>query len=306
MAAVTLLEQTKLITNPAEVLVANVFALEYEIMGLLPFEEMSGYHKPYTVVDTLPTVAPRDFGVDFTADYGKSSTYNVPWKNYGGRLEVDKALRVGNPKGAAQQEMMQIQAIAKQWSTHIFEGVGGTSITGIKTFLSSFYPGQIAYAGSTSGGDLLTMDMMDAAFNLVVKDEKTAIFCSQIVRNRLSYLARTAYSIINFQPDQFGNQVLSYNGVPIYCMIDGYTSKDLLSTTELDHGGGANTTSSLYIVNFGEETVSGFSPQAQTLQVEVLNPGTNAWVTRLEMNAGITVVQPRAAAVISSIKQATA
>ena len=308
MSEVTLLEQTKLITDPQKIQVANVFATEYAPQKLLPFERITGYHKPFTLVDTLPTVAPRDFGVDFTSDYGKSSTYNVPWKNYGGKLEVDKSLRKGNPAGAAMQELMQIQSIAKQWATDVFQGTGGTSMTGVKTFLEQFFPGQVldAAAGThTNGGDLLTMADMDAALNLIDK-EGSAIFCSQILVNRLTYLARTNASgqqNIFWAPDSFGEQVLTYNKIPIYTMIDQYTSKDLLSVTDADYAvSGAATCTRLYIVNFGDMGVKGFSPDEPVLNIEMANPGTHVEITRLEMNTGITVMQPRSAVEIRFIK----
>ncbi len=306
MSEATLLEQSKLITNPQAVEVANVFATSYAVMGLLPFEQISGFHKPLTLTDTLPTVAPRDFTVDFSSDYGKSSTYNVPWKNYGGKLEIDKALRKGNPSGAVDQELMQIQAIAKLWSKDIFEGAGGTSITGLKAYIDALFPGQKVSAGSTSGGDLLTMALMDDAMDLITEEGTKAIFCTKKVRQRLSYLARTNASgqqNIQYIVDAFGTRVPSYNGVPIYVMTDAYTHADILSTTQTDDGGGAATTSSLYIVNFGSETVSGFSPSMPTLEIETANPGTHAAITRLEMNAGIIMKQPGAAVRISSIKQ---
>jgi hypothetical protein len=306
MAETTLFEQSKLIKNPQAVEVANVFATSFVPMGLLSFETISGFHKPLTIVDTLPTVAPRDFLADYTSDFGKSSTYNIPWKNYGGKLEIDKALRKGNPSGAVDQELMQIQAIAKKWTTDMFEGAGGTSLLGIKSYIANLFPGQKISAGSTSGGDLLTMAMMDDAMDQIADSGNKAIFVTKKVRQRLTYLARTnaaGQQNIQYTVDAFGAKVLSYYNVPIYVMLDAYTGNDLLSTTELDDGAGASTTSSVYVVSFGSDTVTGFSPSAQTLEIETANPGTHAEITRLEMNAGIAMKQPRAAVRISSVKQ---
>jgi hypothetical protein len=306
MSELTLLEQSKNITNPQAQEVANVFALEYPVMGLLPFEQISGFHKPFTIMDELPTVAPRDFGADFTSDYGKGSNYNVPWKNYGGKLEVDKALRKGNPAGAAMQELMQIQANAKKWAADVLQGAGGTSITGVKTFLSSFYTGQVIDAGTTAHGDLLTMAMMDDLMDLVDIDSNTALFCTKKVRNRLTYLARTNASgqqNVQYDVDQFGSKVMHYNKVPLYVMLDSYDGTNIQSVTEVDGATSNNDTSSVYLVKFGAQAVKGFSPDSAVMQIDVANPGTHLAITRFEMNAGIAQMQPRAAGRIRFVKE---
>src|SRR4051812_1983042 len=98
---VTLLEQAKLIENPAKVKIINVFALEYPVNALMPYSGgVSGFFYPWTVMDLLPTVAPRDFNADFTGDFGHASNYALPWKNYGGKLTIDENLVTGNPGGA--------------------------------------------------------------------------------------------------------------------------------------------------------------------------------------------------------------
>lgn len=300
---VPILEQCKLITNPQQVEVVNVFATSYRPMERLLFEKISGYNKPLTIVDLLPTVNPRDFGVDFISSYGKSSTYGVPWKNYGGKIEIDKALRKGNPAGAAMQELMQIQAIAKQWTRDFFEGQGGIAVTGVGAFLQAFWPGQIINAASTTAhGDLLTMDMMDAALRVCEPEE---IYVSQIVNDRLTELARTnAGQVITWTENQFGAKVMHYRGIPVFTMIDDYDSSDVLSVTERDGANANSDTSSVWFINYGEDSITGFSPDDPALDVEVANPGTHVAITRVETNWGLIPKRPRAAARIKNIRQA--
>lgn len=303
MAAVTLLEQAKAITDPQKSSVVNMFAMEFIINALLPYVSMTGYDLPFTVFDALPTVNPRDFNADFTSDFGASSTYRVPWKNYGGKLEVDKALRKGNPDGAATQEMLQIAAIAKKWATHLIEGTGGVNVSGLNAFLTAFWPGQYVNAGTTDGGDLLTLAMMDDLLALV--DDPTCIFMTEKVNQKLTVLARTSTAHnIQFQIDAFGNQVLHYGNVPIYKMKDGDTGADILSTTELGGSGSTATASSVYAIRFGEDGFHGFAPGGAALDIEIANPGTNYAITRLEKNAGCVLKHRRAAARIRYVKNA--
>jgi hypothetical protein len=301
---VTLLEQARTIENPQAQKIVNVFALEYAINTLMPYTGgVSGFFYPWTVADTLPTVAPRDFNAEFTADHGKSSNYQVPWKNYGGVLKVDKALKKGNPTGAVRQEIMQLQAIAKKWAQDCIAGTGGVSMTGIHGFISSFFPGQVVNAGTTASGDLLTLAMMDSALDLI--SDPSAIFCTKKVRNRLTALARTATTHnINFEIDQFGMKVMHFNKIPVYVMQDEMTSADILSTTEIDGAGTNSDTSSLTIVRFGEDGVHGFTPDPSAVISVTEESRDNFDQKRLEKNAAIVVEVPRAAVRVRYIKEA--
>lgn len=308
---VTLLEQAKLITNPQSQKIVNVFALEYVVNALMTYTGgVAGFFYPWAVADVLPTVAPRDFNADFTGDMGHSSNYALPWKNYGGKLTIDEALEKGNPTGAMRQQLMQLQAIAKQWANHIFKGTGGTQVYGIDLFLSNFFTSQVVNGSSTTAhGDLLTMDLMDTAFNKLTKGPNTAIFCTQKVRDRLSYLARTnaaGQQNIFWAPDTFGNKVMTYNGVPVYCMIDDLTGTDILPPTEADGAASNNDTSSLYIVNFGDDDVHAFSPDpGDIMQIKYSSAeqnGTQNNITRILKNAGVVVEKPRSAVRIKFLK----
>lgn len=306
MAETTVLEMAKTIRQEDAALYANVFATAYPVQALLPILGMTGFSKAITVADTLPTVTPRDFGADFVAAFGKHSTYMVEWKNYGGRLEIDKALIKGNPQGAADQEIMQIQAIAKLWAADVIEGAGGTSVVGIKKWLDTFFTGQILNGTSTTAnGDALTMDLMDKLLDAVY--EPDAIFLSKYNRRLLSTIARTnaaGQQNITYGVDAFGTQVQMYNKVPIYTMEDTETGVDILSNIERDGADANNSTTSVYAVHFGEDGVFGFAPGGKALDVEIANPGTHAMVTRLESNVGVGMSRRRGAARIKFVKAA--
>lgn len=296
MADVTLLELAK--TKPEqEAKVINAFAMEYTAGALLGYAPVVGFDYPFTVFDTLPTITPRDFNADYTSDYGSSSTYRVPWKNYGGKLSIDRALKLGNPRGAAIQEMLQLSAIAKKWNIDMFEGTGGTSLKGVKDYLADIWSGQLVNAGTTDGGDALTLAMMDDLMALV--DEPSGLFMTEAIHQRLTVLARTStVHNIQFGVDSFGNQVEKYAGVPIYKMKDGETGSDILSTTELGGSGSTATASTMYLVSFREDGFHGFAPNGEGLNVTVSNPGTNFDITRIEKHAGVVLEQRRAAAAL--------
>ena len=303
MAALTLLEQSKAIKDPQSASIVNMFAMEYIINALMPYSSVTGFDYPLTVFDALPTVTPRDFNADFTSDYGTSSTYRLAWKNYGGKLEVDKALKLGNPAGAVIQEQLQLAAIAKQWAAHVIEGTGSTSLVGLNLFLSTFWSGQFVNAGTTDGGDVLTLAMMDDMLALV--DNPSAIFMTERVRQRLTVLARTSsVHNIQFGIDAFGEQVMKYSGYPVYTMKDADSGTDILSTTELGGSGSTATASSVYAIRFGEDGFHAFAPGGVGMNVEQANPGTNALITRIEKNAGVVLEHKRAAARIRYVKNA--
>lgn len=305
MSALTLLEQSKAIANPQSQAIINAFALEFDINSRIPYVSMTGYDLPFTVFDALPTIAPRDFNADFTSDYGTSSQYRVPWKNYGGKLEVDRAMKKGNPAGAAIQLQLQVAAIAKKWAAHAIEGAGSTELNGLNTFINSFWTGQRINAGSTASGDLLTMAMLDDLLSRV--DNPSVIYASEMVQRRITTLARTStVHNINFTVGEFGVPVMRYNGIPIVTMRDGDTGDDILSTTEIDGAATNSDTSSVYAIRFGEDGFHGFAPGGVGLDVTETNPGTNYDVTRLEKNAGVVLKHKRAAARLRYVREAVA
>jgi hypothetical protein len=283
-----------------------MFAMDYIINALLPYIPTSGFDFPFTIIDQLPTVAPRDFNADFTSDFGKSSNYRAPWKNYGGKLEMDIALRKGNPDAAGEQLAAQVSSIAKQWAAHMIEGTGGVNLLGMNAFLTSFWSGQIIDAGSSASGNVLTLAMLDDLLSKV--DNPSAIFCTDIVGRRITTLARTSTEHnINYVVDQFGQQVPAYGGVPIYRMKDGETGTDILSTTEIDGASSQSNTSSVYAIRFGEDGFHGFFPATgSAIDVREAYSGTNAEIWHLDKNAGVVLKHRRAAARVRYVKQAVA
>ncbi len=305
MAALTLLELGKTITDPQSQAIVNAFAMEFDINSRIPYSSMTGYDLPFTIYDALPDVASRDFNADFTSDFGSSSQYRVSWKNYGGKLEVDRAMKKGNPAGAAMQMQLQLSAIAKKWAQHTIEGAGSTDLNGLNVFINSFWTGQRIDAGSTASGDLLTMAMLDDLLARV--DNPDVIYCSEIVQRRITVLARTStvHNVV-FGISEFGVPVMKYNGIPIQTMRDGDTGDDILSTVEIDGAATNSNTSSVYAIRFGEDGFHGFAPGGVGLEVNTANPGTNYDITRLEKNAGVVLKHKRAAARIRYVRQAVA
>jgi hypothetical protein len=303
MSALTLLEQSKAITNPQAQAIVNAFALEFDINSRIPYVSMTGYDLPFTVFDALPTIAPRDFNADFTSDYGTSSQYRVPWKNYGGKLEVDRAMKKGNPAGAAIQLQLQVAAIAKKWAAHAIEGAGSTELNGLNTFINTFWTGQRLDASASASGGLITIDMIDELLSLV--DNPSVIYCSEIVSRKITSLARTAtvHNIVYTKPE-FGAPILTYAGIPVVTMRDADTGDDILSTVEIDGAATNSNTSSVYAIRFGEDGFHGFAPGGVGLDVTETNPGTNYDVTRLEKNAGVALKHKRGAARLRYVKQA--
>lgn len=309
--ALTLTESIKLIENPQSVQIANVFASEYVVASLLPVELITGYSKPFTLIDALPTVAPRPFGTDFTPSTGSGTSYTVSWANYGGYFVGDKALAKGNPTQAKTNLLMQIQAVAKNWTADVFQGLGtSNAMKGIKYFINNYYTGQVVNGSSTtSGGDLLTQSMLDDAIDMIDSPTpaNTGIFLTKIARKRLASLFRAAGVGFPQIVDNFGNLVHTYAGLPIYIMEDSYTGADILSVVEpCGNGTPTNTTSSVWVVKFGPDAVEGFGPQGGALATEVVNNGSSDLIYRADVATGLVMVTPRSASRIKFVKQAVA
>jgi hypothetical protein len=297
--AQTLLEAAKL--NSGDVYKAGVimkFAESSDILRLLPFQSIAGNSLRYNIEETLPGVGFRGVNGSYTESTGIINPQTESLHIIGGDLDVDKFLL--KTMGADQrtvQEGMKIKAIALAWTREFIKGDSETDIT---TFdgLQKRLTGDALIANHASAGPL-SLAKLDEAIDAV--DGANAILMNKAMRRRLTVAARTTAvgGNITYTIDEFGRQVARYNDIPIVIVDKDNTNTDILGFTE------ASSTTSIYVVNFGEGYVQGLENGGMDV-ADLGELDTKPVVrTRIEWYNGFGVFAPKSAARLKNITDAT-
>ena len=296
--ALTLLEAAKL--NTGDVYKAGVlkkYAETSEILRLLPFESINGNSLRYNVEETLPGVGFRGVNGSYTESTGIINPKVESLTIAGGDLDVDKF--IVDTMGADQRsvhEAMKIKALALAWTKTFIKGDSESDPT---TFdgLQKRINGDALILNHASGAGL-SLAKLDEAIDAV--DGANAILMSKAMRRRLTVAARTTAvgGNIGYTIDEFGRQVTTYNDLPIVIVDKDNENTDILGFTE------TGSTTSIYVVAFGEGMVSGLQNGGMDVRDLGELEAKPALRTRIEWYSGFGVFAPRSAARLKNITDA--
>lgn len=282
----------------------------------------------WDVEDDLPytgSTGSRAIDADFDATQANFKHYESDVKAYGGKIKVDEYIVDNMPASMPRQEASQVSAFARKQFIDTFEGVGGADLRGARDWLgrdvasrggvvSAGYEKQLIAAGTGSGGDLLTLDMLDDLLaRMIIIPGQTFIYCNDILTRRIAKLNRgnssDGYNVV-YNPAEIGRFDGLYKGVPIVTARDGKNA-DLLSTTEYDATTNQNTMS-LYSITWGIEQATYFSTNPTGVSgvpmpiIEEQNDGSNYKYKRFKFYVGLAPQQPRSIARLYGLKNAIA
>ena len=296
--ALTLLEAAKL--NTGDVYKAGVlkkYAETSEILRLLPFESINGNSLRYNVEETLPGVGFRGVNGSYTESTGIINPKVESLTIAGGDLDVDKF--IVDTMGADQRsvhEAMKIKALALAWTKTFIKGDSESDPT---TFdgLQKRINGDALILNHASGAGL-SLAKLDEAIDAV--DGANAILMSKAMRRRLTVAARTTAvgGNIGYTIDEFGRQVTTYNDLPIVIVDKDNENTDILGFTE------TGSTTSIYVVAFGEGMVSGLQNGGMDVRDLGELEAKPALRTRIEWYSGFGVFAPRSASRLKNITDA--
>jgi hypothetical protein len=309
--ALTLLESRKLGSN--DVLrdaVIEEYAASSDILRVLPFENITGSAYAYNREDNLPAVGFRGVNEGYTEGTGIINPQVETLSIAGGDLDVDQAiLDAQGPQVRSTHEMMKVKALALRWTR---EFIKGDSVANPRVFdgLQARVTGtQLINAGATSGGDALSLAMLDDLIDLV--DMPTHIIMNKKMRNLLSAASRQASvgGFITFEVNQFGQRVASYGGLPILVVDYDNDGNQIMGFNEANPGGGSPASTSLYVASLGPSMLTGIQGQSRgQYGVSVRDLGEQdakpVVRTRVEWRCGFAVLHGRAIGRLQGVKSA--
>lgn len=304
--AVTLVEASKL--HSGEVLrsaVIEQYARSSDILAALPFETIAGNALRYNREDILPGIGFRGVNESYTESTGILNPLTEPLSIAGGDCDVDQFIL--DTMGADQrttQEMLKVKALALAWTEAFIKGDSASDpreFDGLQVRVSG---NQLLDAGSTSGGDALSLAKLDELIDLV--QDATALIMNKTMRRHLSAAARSTSvgGYITYTPDAFGRKIMQYNDLPILIADEDNASNKILPFTESNPGGGAAASTSIYCVSFGDGKLMGIQSgdiNARDLGELQTKPARR---TRVEWYAGIAVFHGKAVARLRGVKDA--
>jgi len=306
--ALTIVEAAKL--DPGDVVrtaIVEMYARNSDILRVLPFESIPGNALKYNREDTLPGVGFRGVNEGFTESVGVLNPITESLVIAGGDLDVDRF--IVQTMGANQRsvhEGMKVKALAHRWTLAFVKGDSSADPREFDGLQRRIPAGssQLIDAGATSGGDALSLFLLDTLISRV--DDPTALIMNKTMSLRLTQAARATgvAGFITWELSSFGQRVAVYNGLPILLADEDNQGQQILPFTEANPGGGAAASTSIYCVSMGDGRLIGL----QNGPVDTRDLGEletkPVLRTRVEWFSSISVMSGKAIARLRGIKNA--
>ena len=281
---ITLVEQRKLLTDPLQAGVVQVFAETSPVLQYLPFQDVAGNAYQFNREETLPGVAFRDYNESYDESTGVIQREVETLKVFGGLCQFDRALvktqgTVNDLR--AIHTSMKSKAAALDFTKNFFTGDASANPKGFDGLENRLTGGQVI-----NGGGALTLAMLDELIDQVV-GSPDVLFMTKELRRKVNALRRAANQATETVADVFGKQIDAYAGIPIGIIEEDATGAPILDTD-------------IYAVRFGAgEYVGGL--QAGTM--EVIDQGLSGiyYTTLIEWICSFAVFHPKAAARLTGI-----
>jgi hypothetical protein len=306
--AVTLSEQSKLVRDPLQSGIIEVFPRTSPVLQYMPFMNVNHRSYTYNREDVLPGVAFRDFGEDYSEETGVVNPVTEYLRIFGGHSDVDRALvrTEGNLNDIRQMhDQMKAKSAALFFTRKFVKGDNSSGTPDEFDGLEKRLTGdQLIAAGTSSGGDALTLEKLDELMDAVA-GMPDVLLMNKTMRRKVNQLMRSSGAAMEVISDQFGRQIPAYAGVPIGILEEDENGDQILAFDENDANGDPASCTSIYACRFGEkEYLSGL----QAGELEVIDHGLYSggvkYRTTIEWIAGLAIFNPKAAARLNGIKNA--
>lgn len=305
MAALTLIEAAKLETGDVvRSTIMELYSGSSSVFEVLPFDDIQGGSLTYNSEQTYPGVGFRGFNEAYTPSVGVINPKTEVLTIAGGELDVDVALiKTRGMRQRAVQEAMKAKALGLAWTQKFFKGDTASNPREFDGLQVRCVGDQKMAAGSTGGGDPLSLAKFDEAIRRTLNP--TDIFMSSKMAIKFTAAARSTSvgGYISYDKNEMGQRVLMYNNLPIRIVdLDG-AGAEILPFTEAAVSGGATATS-IYILSIGDSGVTGIQNGGMDIRDLGELQSAPIYRTRIEWLSGLAVFNGRAATRLYSISNA--
>ena len=283
----------------------KIFIEESDLMEMMPFRKINGDSIKVRQEEQLPAAQWRDVNEDYLESTGTWTTKTEELYILGNEMYADNFILQTQATGGDSMDIWSAsmkqaaRSIAREWNRVVIYGdhqVNPSEFEGLRKRLTG---NQVLLAGA--GGASLTLSMVDELIDTVI-GSNVVLLMNKVMRRKLTTLARAAGSSVQItyqSVNNVGEQIKSYDGVPIYVIEDRGNQNTILGFVE-DPGDGTQDTTSIYAVNLSEEEgfhgiYNGNGPfvKIRDLGEDLDSPGHKA---RGEIFTGLVQAHPRAGA----------
>lgn len=304
--ALTLVEAAKLHEgDELRSTIIQIYAESTDLLREMVWTDIKGNSLRYNREEALPGIAFRGVNESYTESTGILNPQSEPLVIAGGELDVDKfILRTMGEDQRSVHEAMKVKALALYWTSRFFKGDSTSQPREFDGLQVRVTGDQLIPAGATSGGDALSLEKFDEAID--AGDGVTHLAMNKTMRRRLTAAARNTAvgGFITYSVDAFGRKITHYNDIPILIIDEDNLGDQILKFDEANPGGGAAASTSIYILSFGENRLTGIQngfPDVEDLGELESKP---AFRTRLEWYNGIAVFHAKSVVRYHGIKNA--
>lgn len=309
---VTLLEALKTALNNGETkraAVISTFARTSQWLADLPFKDIAGNAYGYNVEGALPGMAFRGIGEAYTPSVGVINPASEALRVAGGYLDIDRAtVKMAGAQARSSQESMQAKSLAATISHNLIKGDSSANPRQFDGLQRRLTGAQLTAAGTTDNGDALSLAIFDTFIDTVSGPNKQ-LWMNKVMARRLTAAARTSTvgGFMLWETNAFGQQIASYNGIPIrfqYPDNDGTESLAFDEAGDVKGTPGGTSSTSIYLVSLGDGYVSGIQNGVMDVIDQGLLDSPPVYRTLVEWLCSMIVEHPKAAARLGGISNA--
>lgn len=306
--ALTLIEAAKRAAmggNVYEAAIIRQYAESSPILENLSFRTIQGNALTYNRQDKMPGIGFRGINEGFSESTGVVNPQTESLAIAGGDLDVDMALIRAMGEGIREdEEMNKVESLSLAWTRTFIKGDSSVEPREFDGLQKRITGTQLIPAGNTSGGDPLSLNALDYMISRVRR--ATHLIMNVKMRLRLTAAARNnaVGGYVNWQTNEFGRQITTYQGLPILELEEDNNGLEILPFAEANPGGGTPASTSIYCVSMGPMMLQGL----QNMDISVRDLGEleakPSLRTRVEWEAGFGVFDGRSVARLSGVRDA--
>lgn len=291
----TMIEAAKLMNNPLQTGIIEIFAANNPVLERLPFVDIAGNAFKYNREGALPGIAFRGLNESYTESTGIINPQTETLTICGGDSDYDVALvkmGAGSNNLRAAHDAMKSKALTLTWLKTFFDGNSETQpreFDGLNVRLSGTT--QELETGAP-GGATLTLDMVDELIDSI-QGTPDVLLMNKTMRRKINKLRRAASQATEVVADAFGRQIEAYSGIPIGVVGDDAGGNPILGFDEDDGSSNLDTTS-IYAVRFGLDALHGIQTEPMSVRDLGELDSKPALRTRIEWYPGLVIKHPKA------------
>ena len=311
--SITLWQEAQLAKlDPAALAAQMQIARSSSIFQLLPFIQVSDYQHDVTYSNEDARGTFRAINEELSEGSATSASLQFTQALLGDKAQVDRNILKNKGMQAFAKTMAEKSAgVGFAYAENFIKGTKAgdpRQFDGLQTIIENFLPASQSFNSATSGGDPLSLLLLDEAIDAV--RNPNAIMVSASLARKFWAAGRdsSVAGFVNYLPNDpatgLGVAITQYNGINIIPIKNTFNRDTILPYTEPASVGGALQTTSLYVGNFSTDGIYGTQNGAVESNIYGNVPGSVFYKGDVEWQAGMGIDHPLAVARIADITDA--